>query len=248
MRKAKRIFGVLLISCMVFSMIPGNVFAEESVSADGIAEEAMESATTSEPIQTAEGAAVFSDVGEADTQVSSESILDTTAVDEMSDNMNEAVPTDTEGFPSDPESPSSDPESSKSTESDTESQTADIGNNSPADPESEDAASEDNESDSDVSEEKEEQATRTEYIYDDGTVRVTAYLSDAAAISDEAYLSVIPVTPQTPGYNYDAYMAALNVGTDFTYDAAKTLLYDYAIILDGVEVQPAAHNLPPTSP
>ncbi|MBR2561926.1 MAG: hypothetical protein IKE31_07240, partial [Eubacterium sp.] len=254
MSKAKRILGVLLISGMVLSMIPGSVFADEGVPADsGVAEEVMESApapesesvlqeaapaeeaaaAAAESVQTAEEPAVISGVQEAEVPAGAESISDTAAADETSVDKDTAVADDSTA--------------------DTES--ADIENHEPADAGNEGNASQESipaerlpedildelieETDADEAEEEEEQAVRTEYIYEDGTVKVTAYLSDAAAIPDEAYLAVTPVTPQTPGYNYDAYMAALNEGTDFTYDATNTFLYDYAFMLDGVEVQPA---------
>ena len=51
-------------------------------------------------------------------------------------------------------------------------------------------------------------ATRTKYAYEDADVRVTATLSEASAIPDEAKLRVIPVAQG--GKDYDTYLAALD--------------------------------------
>ena len=86
-------------------------------------------------------------------------------------------------------------------------------------------------------------AVKTEYVYRDKSIRVTATLSDASSVPDNAELIVTPVTPQTKGYNYDTYMAALNKETAKTiYTGDNTFLYDIAFIIkeDGsrIEVQP----------
>ena len=86
-------------------------------------------------------------------------------------------------------------------------------------------------------------AVKTEYVYRDKSIRVTATLSDASSVPDNAELIVTPVTPQTKGYNYDTYMAALNKeAAKSIYTGDNTFLYDIAFIIkeDGskVEVQP----------
>ena len=48
------------------------------------------------------------------------------------------------------------------------------------------------------------------YTYEDAQVRVTATLEKEGAIPADAVLRVTPVTPDGDGYNYDAYMDALN--------------------------------------
>ncbi|MBE6128855.1 MAG: Cna B-type domain-containing protein [Erysipelotrichaceae bacterium] len=81
---------------------------------------------------------------------------------------------------------------------------------------------------------------KTEYVYEEeGVLRVTATLSDPAAVPDEAELVVTPVTADLDTYNYDAYMEALNNSSEKEYNENNTLLYDVAFVLDGEEIQPA---------
>ena len=65
-------------------------------------------------------------------------------------------------------------------------------------------------------------------------------MSDASAIPDDAELLVTPLTDKTKGYDYDAYMSALNAkaGKAGAYTDANTLLYDIAFMKDGQELQP----------
>ena len=74
--------------------------------------------------------------------------------------------------------------------------------------------------------------TKTEYVYEDDYVRVTATLDKASAIPDDAVLSVTPIYEGSTYYNYDAYMEALNnrVAGENTYDNQNTLLYDVAFL------------------
>jgi hypothetical protein len=51
---------------------------------------------------------------------------------------------------------------------------------------------------------------KTTFTYEDDNVVVTATLQHAGAIPDDAELKATPVTANTDGYNYDAYMQALN--------------------------------------
>ena len=111
-----------------------------------------------------------------------------------------------------------------------------------------------------------ERPEKDKYTYEDGRIKVTAVLDDASAIPDDAKLVVTPVTKDSDGYNYDAYMEALNkeggseavsegnkgifsklFGRDKeeksdVYTEDNTLLYDIAFIIDKngkkVEVQP----------
>ena len=95
-----------------------------------------------------------------------------------------------------------------------------------------------------VTEETEnEEATKTRYVWNDGQVKVTAELSDAAAIPDDAELTVKAVDSKSSGYDYDAYMSALNKNSDSRYDEKNTLLYDVAFIKDGMEIQPESGNV-----
>jgi choice-of-anchor A domain-containing protein/pilin isopeptide linkage protein len=99
--------------------------------------------------------------------------------------------------------------------------------------------------------------TKTVYTYEDNDVTVTATLQHANAIPDNAELKVTPVTKTTAGYNYDAYMQALNNNadkietasvkddSDYTsssidqkYNSDNTLLYDIAFIADKKEYEP----------
>ena len=98
------------------------------------------------------------------------------------------------------------------------------------------------------------------FTYEDDKVLVTAALEKADAVPSDAVLRVTPVTPDTDGYNYDAYMQALNENADRIgsekgvpdgtgdksgsgakqqsknasesgYDQSNTLLYDIAFIV-----------------
>ncbi len=85
-------------------------------------------------------------------------------------------------------------------------------------------------------EETEKERTRTVYTYEDGSLRVTARLSDPKAIPDEAVLRVTAVTPGVAGY--DAYMAALNGAMsdgETVYNEENTLLYDIAFMGDRLD-------------
>jgi len=104
-----------------------------------------------------------------------------------------------------------------------------------------------------------EDATKRTYSYDDANISVNAVLDDPKAIPDNAEFRVTLITQNTTGYNYNAYMDALNAAaassdsdTEKKYTDENTLLYDMAFIYkidvqndDGttsqkeVEVQPA---------
>ena len=97
-----------------------------------------------------------------------------------------------------------------------------------------------------------EEQTKTTYTYEDDLVSVTAELSDANAVPDDAQLLVNwfnSTTVNSSGetlYNYDAYMERLNetAGTTFgaedaVYTSANTLTYDIAFIKDNAEVEPS---------
>ena len=92
---------------------------------------------------------------------------------------------------------------------------------------------------------------KTEYVYEDSTIKVTAKLQKANAIPDDAELKVTPVTQETKGYDYDAYMKALNKNANAidkesgntenssfdetskqndAYNKNNTLLYDIAFM------------------
>ena len=86
--------------------------------------------------------------------------------------------------------------------------------------------------------EEEVKATRTEYVWKDDAVIVTASLSDPEAIPDDAEFVATPINKESTGYNYDAYMEALNKDSGSKYDESNTLLYDIAFIQDGIELQP----------
>ena len=71
----------------------------------------------------------------------------------------------------------------------------------------------------------------------DGSVSVTATLMHADAIPDDAQLVVTPVTASTSGYNYQAYMDALNntASENDEYTADNTLLVDIAFFTEEVD-------------
>ena len=99
-------------------------------------------------------------------------------------------------------------------------------------------------------EETEPAAQKSTYEYEDSAVKVTATLESADAIPDDAEFKVTAVTPTVTGYNYDAYMEALNkdAGEEDAYTSDNTLLYDIAFLAkdaDGkiVEIQPASGSV-----
>ncbi|WP_029320902.1 Cna B-type domain-containing protein [Butyrivibrio sp. AE3004] len=78
---------------------------------------------------------------------------------------------------------------------------------------------------------------------------VIAVLSKPECLPEGIMLKVSEVTAKTEGYNYDAYLQAMNENAESiaeanggeaqTYDENNTMLYDIAFVLDGVEYQPA---------
>ena len=83
--------------------------------------------------------------------------------------------------------------------------------------------------------------TKTTYKYEDSKVKVTATLEYATAVPDDAEFVVTEVTPDADGYNYDAYMEALNkkasnLGEEpEVYTEDNTLLYDVAFFVTDEE-------------
>lgn len=94
------------------------------------------------------------------------------------------------------------------------------------------------------------EGTKAEYIYSDSNIKITAKLQVAGAIPEDAELVVTPITSESNGYNYDAYMDALNDNAQAiadeagheaasTYSEDNTLMYDIAFMYEGEEIQPA---------
>ena len=79
-----------------------------------------------------------------------------------------------------------------------------------------------------------EKDTVTTYQYEDSNIKVTATLQYADAVPDDAEFRVTPVTASSSGYNYDAYMQALNekLDSEAEYTEENTLLYDIAFLVD----------------
>ena len=80
-------------------------------------------------------------------------------------------------------------------------------------------------------------ATKREYSYEDSNISVKATLTNPKAVPDSAKFVVTPVTQNTTGYNYDAYIEALNDDAnagaeDPVYTDDNTLLYDMAFYYD----------------
>ncbi len=82
---------------------------------------------------------------------------------------------------------------------------------------------------------------KVEYVYEDDSVKVTATLDSADAIPDNADFVVTPVTEQTTGYNYAAYMEALNAAEgeteEATFTSENTLLYDIAFMTEKTDAE-----------
>ena len=88
--------------------------------------------------------------------------------------------------------------------------------------------------------------TKTVYTYEDDSVTVTATLQNANAVPDGAIFKVAPVTKETQGYNYDAYMTALNDQDNSSgeiHNDQNTLLYDIAFMYLGEEFEPASGSV-----
>ena len=93
-------------------------------------------------------------------------------------------------------------------------------------------------SEDEITEEESPEQSKTEYRYETDRLEVKAVLSDPEIIPDDAKLFVTPITDKSKGYNYDAYMQALNQDAEGIYNDDNTLLYDIAFIKDGKEIQP----------
>ncbi|MBR3158068.1 MAG: Cna B-type domain-containing protein, partial [Atopobiaceae bacterium] len=92
----------------------------------------------------------------------------------------------------------------------------------------------------------EERNTEDTLTFEDNSIKVTATLADASALPAGTELVVTPVTPTTDGYDYDAYMGALNdsVKKENPYNEKNTLLYDVSFVAadeegKAIEVEPA---------
>ncbi len=91
----------------------------------------------------------------------------------------------------------------------------------------------------------------TEFTSKNEKVTVSATVNQPGVFPEGIELKVTEINDKTEGYNYDAYMQAMNDNAEAiaeasgieetqTYDENNTLLYDIAFMLDGVEYQPAA--------
>jgi len=84
------------------------------------------------------------------------------------------------------------------------------------------------------------------FSYEDSEVKVTAVLQQGNAVPLNAEFRVTPVTESSEGYNYNAYMDALNAkasASDALYNKNNTLLYDIAFMADGKECEPEAGSV-----
>ena len=85
--------------------------------------------------------------------------------------------------------------------------------------------------------------SKTTYTYEDANVSVVATLQHADAIPDGAEFKVTPVTASTSGYNYDAYLEALNNNADQIADEnaqfteQNTLMYDIAFLAPEIDAE-----------
>ncbi|MBO4457165.1 MAG: hypothetical protein J5802_05565 [Butyrivibrio sp.] len=91
--------------------------------------------------------------------------------------------------------------------------------------------------------------TQKEFVYKNGEITVKAVLSKPEMFPEGIELSVTDVEPTTSGYNYSAYLDALNNNADaiaekrgeeeaVEYTQENTVLFDIAFILDEVEYDP----------
>ncbi|MBR3226693.1 MAG: hypothetical protein IKF78_15365 [Atopobiaceae bacterium] len=81
---------------------------------------------------------------------------------------------------------------------------------------------------------EEKRNEKSEFVYEDATVKVTATLTDPAALPADVKFQVKPITKDAkdadgkPAYNYDAYLEALNKNAngDKVYTENDVVLYD----------------------
>lgn len=85
---------------------------------------------------------------------------------------------------------------------------------------------------------EEKRNEKSEFVYEDADVKVTATLTEPAALPQDVTFKVTPITRDSKdahgnqAYNYDAYMEALNrsAGNADEFNEQNTLLYDVAFL------------------
>ena len=231
MKKMRRLLAALLVTTMLFGS-NGFSYAAEAVGGD-TQEAAQEVAAVEEPEseateETAPEEATVDDTSVQETAGSEDSEAEAETVEEAA---TEEATTEEAAV----EEPDKTAESEEAAEAGTENS---------ASGETEAAATEEAEGvqndaaetgkTSEVKAEEEKPAVKTEYTYSDDKVDVVATLQRADAVPDDAELVVTPVTPQADGYNYDAYMDALNDQAEDgkEYNSDNTLLYDIAFMYE----------------
>lgn len=85
--------------------------------------------------------------------------------------------------------------------------------------------------------EKTNTSSRTEYSYEENGLKVTAVLSEPAAIPDEAKFSVKRITPQNDPEHYTQYQQMLQNSLG-TADNTVFSAYDICFLLNGQEIEP----------
>ncbi len=85
--------------------------------------------------------------------------------------------------------------------------------------------------------EKPNPSTRTEYIYQENGLKVTAVLSDPAAIPDEAKLAATRITANNDAEEYTQYQQLLQNSLG-TADTTVFSAYDICFLLNGQEIEP----------
>ncbi len=231
MKKMRRLLAALLVTTMLFGS-NGFSYAAEAVGGD-TQEAAQEVAAVEEPEseateETAPEEATVDDTSVQETTESEDGEAEAETVEEAA---TEEATTEEAAV----EEPDKTAESEEAAEAGTENS---------ASGETEAAATEEAEGvqkdaaetgkTSEVKTEEEKPAVKTEYTYSDDKVDVVATLQRADAVPDDAELVVTPVTPQADGYNYDAYMDALNDQAEEgkEYNSDNTLLYDIAFMYE----------------
>ncbi|MCR5371404.1 MAG: hypothetical protein K6E83_11930 [Clostridium sp.] len=72
--------------------------------------------------------------------------------------------------------------------------------------------------------------TKTEYVWQDGNLTVTASMKDPDTVPDSAELTVTRLSADTDGYNYQAYLDALE--TESSISEENAILYDVAFLME----------------
>ena len=76
------------------------------------------------------------------------------------------------------------------------------------------------------------------YVFENSDIRVVARLSDRSAVPEDAKLLVTAIQKDTEGYDFDAYLRALNAASEKEHAEGNVLLYDLAFKVGDTKITP----------